>query len=375
VFTVKIPQKRAGEEICGADIVEKLRDFNFQSSALNNKTMFLREYMPYGSVLVVDDVESNIYVSKGMLAPYGLKIESVDSGYAAIEKIKEGNNYDLIFMDHMMPKMDGIEAVKIMREMGYKGSIVALTANALIGRAEMFMSKGFDGFISKPIDSRELNLILNDFIRNKQPPEIVEVARKLQREGKTETISESEKRLIMAIVNDSEKALKTLEEMFLKIDKLSEDDKKLYTITVHGLKSAFMNIDERDLSALAKKLEFAGRDDDIGIIIKETPALIEGLKLLISRYKHDDEDEITSEEAAFLREKLLIVKEASIMVDKDAVYDALEALIEKKEWPKHIYFVLDEIATHILHGSFQKAASAADNFTSRASPTRGLAAW
>ena len=373
VFTVRIPQKRVGEEICGANIVEKLRDFSFQSSALNNKTMFVREYMPYGSVLVVDDVESNIYVSKGMLAPYGLKIESVDSGYAAIEKIKEGYNYDLIFMDHMMPKMDGIEAVKIIREMGYGGNIIALTANALIGRAEMFMSKGFNGFISKPIDSRELNLVLNDFIRNRQPHEIVEAARKLQREGKTDSMSEAEKRLIIAIVNDSERALKIIEEMFLRINKLSEDDKKLFTVTVHGLKSAFMNIDESDLSAVAKKLEIAAKDD-INVLIKETPVLIEGLKSLISRYKHE-EDEITSDEAAFLREKLLIVKEACVKIDKDKVYNALETLIEKKEWPKHIYFVLDEIATHVLHGSYEKAAAAAENFTSRASPTRGLTAW
>jgi len=373
VFTVRIPQKRVGDELCGANIVEKLRDFSFQSSALNNKTMFVREYMPYGSVLVVDDVESNIYVSKGMLAPYGLKIESVDSGYAAVEKIKEGHNYDLIFMDHMMPKMDGIETVKIIREMGYRGNIIALTANALIGRAEMFLSKGFNGFISKPIDSRELNLVLNDFIRNRQPHEIVEAARKLQREGKTDSMSEAEKRLIIAIVNDSERALKIIEEMFLRINKLSEDDKKLFTVTVHGLKSAFMNIDESDLSAVAKKLEIAAKDD-INVLIKETPVLIEGLKSLISRYKHE-EDEITSDEAAFLREKLLIVKEACVKIDKDKVYNALETLIEKKEWPKHIYFVLDEIATHVLHGSYEKAAAAAENFTSRASPTRGLTAW
>ena len=373
VFTVRIPQKRVGDELCGANIVEKLRDFSFQSSALNNKTMFVREYMPYGSVLVVDDVESNIYVSKGMLAPYGLKIESVDSGYAAVEKIKEGHNYDLIFMDHMMPKMDGIETVKIIREMGYRGNIIALTANALIGRAEMFLSKGFNGFISKPIDSRELNLVLNDFIRNRQPHEIVEAARKLQREGKTDSMSEAEKRLIIAIVNDSERALKIIEEMFLRINKLSEDDKKLFTVTVHGLKSAFMNIDESDLSAVAKKLEIAAKDD-INVLIKETPVLIEGLKSLISRYKHE-EVEITSDEAAFLREKLLIVKEACVKIDKDTVYNALEALIEKKEWPKHIYFVLDEIATHVLHGSYEKAAAAAESFTSRASPTRGLTAW
>ena len=375
VFTVSIPQRRIGNEICGDDIATKLRNFSFQSTAINNKTMFLREYMPYGSVLVVDDVESNIFVSKGMLAPYGLKVDAVSSGFAAIDKIKEGNVYDIIFMDHMMPKMDGIEAVKIIRAMDYKGSIVALTANALIGRAEMFMSSGFNGFISKPIDSRELNLILNDFIRNRKPPEVVEEARQMQREGKTDTITDSEQRLIMAVIKDCENALNVLGDMRIKINELSEEERTLFVITVHGLKSAFLNIDERELSALAKKLEFAGKDNNIDLLMKETPKLIEGLKSLVSKYKQEEDNEITSEDAAFLREKLTLVKTACEKVEKDIIHDALEALIERREWPKHIYFVLDEIAAHVLHSNYDKALAAADNFISRASPTRGLNAW
>ncbi|MCL2269832.1 MAG: ATP-binding protein, partial [Treponema sp.] len=176
-FTVRIPQKRIGPDVCGSDVAGNLRNFNFRSTTLN-RSPFLREYMPYGSVLVVDDVESNIYVIKGMLLPYGIQIETASSGFEAIDKIKDGNEYDIVFMDHMMPKMNGIEAVKIIRDTGYSRSIIALTANALIGQAKMFMQNGFDGFISKPIDSRELNLILNDLIRNKKPPEVIEAARR-----------------------------------------------------------------------------------------------------------------------------------------------------------------------------------------------------
>ena len=134
--------------------------------------------MPYGNVLIVDDVETNIYVTKGLLSPYGLKIDSALSGFEAIDKIKSGSIYDIIFMDHMMPKMDGIEATKILRELGYICPIVALTANALVGQAEMFLANGFDDFISKPIDVRQLNAVLNKLIRDKQPPEVLEAARR-----------------------------------------------------------------------------------------------------------------------------------------------------------------------------------------------------
>ena len=72
-------------------------------------------------------------------------------------------------MDHMMPMMDGIEATRKLRSLGYSGVIVALTANALVGNAEMFRQNGFDDFISKPIDLRQLNTVLNTFIRDRGP--------------------------------------------------------------------------------------------------------------------------------------------------------------------------------------------------------------
>jgi len=168
VFTVRLPQKRTNMEVCGAELAEKLQNFSFHNATLTKKTLFLREYMPYGSVLVVDDVDLNLHVAKGLLKPYGLQIDTAESGLEALEKIKSGRVYDIVFMDFMMPKMDGMETTKLIRGLGYKNCIVALTANAIVGQAEMFLANGFDGFISKPIDSRELNFVLNEFIRNKK---------------------------------------------------------------------------------------------------------------------------------------------------------------------------------------------------------------
>jgi CheY-like chemotaxis protein len=119
-------------------------------------------------------------VARGLLGPYGLSISTALSGYAAIDLIKSGKTFDVIFMDHFMPKMDGMETVKIIRSLGYTLPIVALTANALAGQAELFLENGFDDFISKPIDIRQMNSTLNKLVRDRYPAETVEAARKLK---------------------------------------------------------------------------------------------------------------------------------------------------------------------------------------------------
>ncbi|MCL2444241.1 MAG: ATP-binding protein, partial [Treponema sp.] len=100
VFTVRLPQEQVGDNVCGAELAGKLRSSRFKNMLKLNRAHIVHEYMPYGSVLIVDDVESNLYVAKGMLLPYGLKIETAYSGFEAVEKIRNGNIYDIIFMDH-----------------------------------------------------------------------------------------------------------------------------------------------------------------------------------------------------------------------------------------------------------------------------------
>ena len=111
-------------------------------------------------VLVVDDNLVNRKVAKGFLRPYGFTIDEAGSGREAVDKVSQ-TRYDIIFMDHMMPEMDGIEAVQIIRrdcgENGRLPVIIALTANAMEGVREMFLKEGFQDFITKPLDKKTLN--------------------------------------------------------------------------------------------------------------------------------------------------------------------------------------------------------------------------
>ncbi|MCL2580013.1 MAG: response regulator [Oscillospiraceae bacterium] len=162
---VRVPQTTIGDEVLGNELADSLERFETGTWLASKKTVFEPTPMPHGKVLVVDDVLTNLYVMEAMLEAYELNIELCEGGQEAIDKISEGNEYDIVFMDHMMPGMDGIEAAKILRGMGYERPIIAFTANTLKGQAELFMSSGFNGFISKPIDATRLDACIHKFIR------------------------------------------------------------------------------------------------------------------------------------------------------------------------------------------------------------------
>jgi signal transduction histidine kinase len=166
VFTVTIVQEAVECEPIGADVAKRLQSFEYVDASHALSQINYAD-LPNGSVLVVDDVDINLFVAEAVLAPYNLSVELLTSGTAAIERIESGKRYDIIFMDHMMPEMDGIEATERMRELGYTGAIIALTANALVGNEEMFTQHGFDGFIPKPIDIHDLDEIICKYIYRK----------------------------------------------------------------------------------------------------------------------------------------------------------------------------------------------------------------
>jgi CheY-like chemotaxis protein/anti-sigma regulatory factor (Ser/Thr protein kinase) len=166
-FTVEIKQKSVECVAIDAETLHELRTFTFSDKTKTTNLHIAHAQMPYGKVLVVDDVKINLYVAEGLMKPYMLNVVTVDSGVKAIDMVKNGEIYDVIFMDHMMPEMDGIETTQQLRALGYTGAIVALTANALVGNAEMFLNYGFDNYISKPIDTRHLDAVLNQYIRDK----------------------------------------------------------------------------------------------------------------------------------------------------------------------------------------------------------------
>jgi CheY-like chemotaxis protein/HPt (histidine-containing phosphotransfer) domain-containing protein len=322
--------------------------------------------MPYGSVLVVDDVETNLYVARGLLLPYGLKIDTALSGFEAIDKIRNGNVYDIIFMDHMMPKMDGIEAVRIIRSMGYTQPIVALTANALAGQADMFLKNGFDDFISKPIDTRRLNVSLNKLIRDKQPPEVIEAARKMAANAAAETPNQDIKPqmnppLAEIFIRDAGKAAAALDE--INANKCAgPNDLPSFIINVHAMKSALANMGEPELSAAALTLEEAGRESDIDHILYGLPPFLASLRGTIEKIRKKGETEdgtAADEDRSLLREKLLTIQAACAGYDKKAAKEVL-ADLRQKTWTRETKEQLNIIAEHLLHSEFEEAAKAAD---------------
>ena len=119
------------------------------------------------TVLIVDDNQLNIKVAKRLLELYKFTVESVTTGKDCVYKVKEGAEYDGIFMDHMMPEMDGIETLHVLRKLdGYDlPPIIVLTANAVDGMREMYLNEGFDDYLSKPINMQELDRVINQFFK------------------------------------------------------------------------------------------------------------------------------------------------------------------------------------------------------------------
>jgi CheY-like chemotaxis protein/two-component sensor histidine kinase/HPt (histidine-containing phosphotransfer) domain-containing protein len=293
-FTMRLPQKTVDSAVLGRDLIENLKRFTFSDASQRKETHVTCDFMPYGNVLIVDDVEMNVYVAKGLMAHYGLSIDTAVSGFEAIDKIKAGETYDVIFMDHMMPQMDGIETVKKIRELGYSLPIVALTANALAGQAEMFLEKGFDGFISKPIDRRQLDAILNRLIRNKQSPEVLAAAREQQKNFNSTGKAFGGSKMAAIFVGEAEKAASGLETI-CRYNGRRADDASLFTTYAYGLKNALASVGETELSAAARKLERAGRQRNIKSVLSDVPAFLDALRKVIEKLKPDNDTEIAGD--------------------------------------------------------------------------------
>jgi len=353
VFIVRLPQEASGSQVCGSEIAEKLRTFTYHNKFASKTVKTTSKLMPNGRVLVVDDVHTNLYVAQGMLLPYGLVIETANNGFEAIEKIKNDTKYDIVFMDHMMPKMDGIKATKIIREMGYKHPIVALTANAVAGQAEMFLANGFDAFIAKPVDSYELDKLLTRFIKNKKPVENLDAV------NSTVSSSMVEKLFVL----DAENTVNVLQELSVKLNNLNNEELESYVVIVHGMKSALAGIGEKELSAAAYRLEQAGGKRDFNLLQNETPAFINELSLLIRKFKPAETDnnaDISGEDKVFLCGKLDEIKTACESYNMKAAKTAL-ADLKQRLWPRKIDGICDEIFIGLLRGEFKKVMSTIEN--------------
>jgi PAS domain S-box-containing protein len=171
-FSFNIRQGFVTNKVLGKETVESLCGLRYSDKKKQTQGKFIRPDLSYVRVLVVDDFQTNLDVAAGMLRKYKMQVDCVTGGQEALDLIALGKpEYDAIFMDHMMPGMDGVEATMAIRAMDSKYAknipIVALTANVVAGNKEMFLEKGFDAYLPKPFNIMSLDSIIQKWIRKK----------------------------------------------------------------------------------------------------------------------------------------------------------------------------------------------------------------
>ncbi len=271
VFTIHVPQKIASEDIIG-DFMSKYRKAN---DVKHKYTALFTA--PDAEILIVDDNSMNLMVAENLLKKTLVKVTTCMSGYEALE-LMETNKYDAVLLDHMMPEMDGIETLhrvmQIPDHLNLNTPFIALTANAIAGVKDMYLSEGFTDYLSKPIDALQLEEMLEEYI----PDE------KIVRNDHTENVAEKPSEQVSEPVENTvlidretgitncggmeklyNKILKMFcdmyEEKHAQINKnLSEEDWQNYVINVHALKSNAYNIGCKQLGDMCLALELSSKN-------------------------------------------------------------------------------------------------------------------
>nr|MCR4798572.1 response regulator [Lachnospiraceae bacterium] len=303
-------------------------------------------HAPEAAILVVDDTEINLTVIQNLLKKTGLKIDTAMSGKEALE-LTAKKSYDAIFIDHMMPDMDGIETLKHLREDEKNREVpaVALTANAVSGAREMYMEAGFTDYLSKPVDGERLEKMLfallpaekvrkpeadppltteesaeacdteeDLFARLSGIPEI-DVTAGAKNSGSKEGLCS-----VLSVFHQTAQAkAKEIEDL------LQAKDIENYTIKVHALKSSARIIGALDLSEHAKALEDAGKRKDTAYINDHNQRLLEMYRALDEKLKILDrtEEDLPKINAAALKEAYQTIMEIAGCMDYGMMEDMI----------------------------------------------------
>ena len=280
-FMVRLPQKVADPAPCGPYLESRYREeAGFRCSFA----------APEAVVLVVDDQPINLKICQGLLQPYEMEVYTARSGAEAIRRMTEVWP-DLVFMDHMMPEMDGVETTARIRAMGEKDPyfavvpIVALTANAMKGMRAFFLQNGFNDYVSKPVETDLLDRVLAEWIPadKQRPPEsaaAVQTPEPVPKELLSVPGLDAEEG--MAFCGQAEVYRQTLEMFRRQMGQrradlrgaLDEDRREDYIREAHSLKSAARWVGARALGERAEGLEKAGRDGRWEQVRRETPGLL-----------------------------------------------------------------------------------------------------
>jgi PAS domain S-box-containing protein len=301
---------------------------------------------PEAKVLVVDDNEINLNVMCGLLQLYDITADTASSGPQSIDMIKK-KHYDLVFMDHMMPVMDGVEATAIIREAGISVPIIALTANAVIGAKEMLLSSGMNDFLSKPIIKASLNRVLREWL----PPEsffILTPEIMAARESKPGSVNDLWRKLEnisdLSVHQGLERVFgardvyeRSLKMMVKEIDNcgrklttfMEAGDIRAFTIEVHGMKGALDNIGATELCAMARDLEASGNENNSMACAAGLGPFLERLQIMQSQLKEAFAEDDIHEGPADIPAELPQILENLIPAMAQTDFTAIDEEIDK----------------------------------------------
>ena len=328
------------------------RGESLHSLSISGDDMDLDFVAPDANILIVDDNAINLTVAEGLLKPLQMKIDTALSGKEAIDKISE-KQYDMIFMDHMMPELDGVETTHIIRRLHPEYDmvpIIALTANVVEETRFMFLSEGMNDFVAKPIELRMIISVIKRWL----PSDKLKPLSEADSLPAVESTAAPSSHASLEIGDlDTESALQllgsedllwmVLKDYYTVIDKKIEliksyqqnEEWKNYTTEVHALKSASKQIGAMELSEKAAALEKAGNNLDIAMIQERTDDMLEqyrGYQTLLAPYFMEEEKEekapsdLPAIDKDLLKEILHTLSEAVTNLDLDQLEQSVQEL-------------------------------------------------
>ncbi len=298
---------------------------------------------PNANILVVDDTEMNLTVIKSLLKKTLVNVDTAISGFETLEKVKE-KKYDIIFLDHRMPEMDGIETYERMKvltgNLNKTTPVIALTANAVSGAKQEYQSIGFNDYLAKPVNSYELEKMMEFYL----PPEKIESVAidngfekyfdgelQIPEDSFLKNIKEVDLKEAVVNCGGADVLENVVKDFLISLDSkadaienyLNEGDLRNYTVLVHALKSSARLIGAMQLSKMAANLEAEGNEGNLIALHELTPALLEkyrsykeNLKAALEEDDNSDKPEISEEE---LKRAFKDIRELAEAYNYDAI--------------------------------------------------------
>jgi CheY-like chemotaxis protein len=343
-------------------------------SAARVETQSITFVAPEAEVLVADDFPSNLMVAEGLLMPYRMRVFTCLNGREAVELVRR-RPFDLVFMDHMMPEMDGVEATGAIRAMEAEYCrtmpIIALTANAVSGMSEMFLANGFNDFLSKPIETAQLDAVLKKWLPASKCRPVDEQTASESMLCRPELVLPDIPGLDAAAgVGRMGGSLPRYVELLETFGRDAESGLLLlahppgsaalrpFITLVHALKSALSNIGADDLALTAARLEEAGRAADLTALCRRLPGFREELAVLTrriseftARARSAKREEPLAPEARQVLERL----QTALQIKDFAAVDAALARLQTLPWSGKNERMVAAIADRILMAEFPKA--------------------